>query len=152
MTKTTDELIAEKLMGLRRCKVIWAYWSVNPCWQEWKGTEIDRRLAAGGEVPLGFELGENRFSDQAPEYSTDIRLFWDVVERMRKDGFSFTLWQPGDREGIQAVVSFICSKGPCEKHDNFHHNHHGAYDVEAETAPLAVCLAALKALKIGEHS
>lgn len=126
-----DRLVAEKVMG----------WSVKEDAQGY--SEIDRALMGGGMM--------SRYQGWSP--SRNPEDIWDVVDRMRSDGFSFSLWQPGDREGMQAIVSFICSKGPCEKHGNPHHNHHGAYDIEAESAPLAVCLAALKALKVtGESS
>lgn len=46
----------------------------------------------------------------------------------------------------RAVVSFVCSKGPCEKHGNPYHNHHGTYNIVANTLPLAICRAAILAL------
>lgn len=76
-----------------------------------------------------------------------------VVARMREDGFSFKAWQPCKREpeigdAEYALVSFVCGSGPCERHNTDFHNHHGAYDVEGETLPHAICLAALQALRI----
>lgn len=86
-----------------------------------------------------------------PEYSTDLAAAFEVAQRMRKDGFSFKVWQPSLLPEVPrpdcAVVSFICGTGPCPKHGNELHNHHGAYDVDAETLPLAICRAALVALK-----
>lgn len=83
-----------------------------------------------------------------PQYSTEIADAWAVVERMRADWFSFKGWQPSKDRHDHAVVSFICGAGPCPRHGNPHQNHHGAYDVEAETFPLAIARAALVALKI----
>lgn len=86
--------------------------------------------------------------------STEIGAAWEVVEKMRGGWFSFKAWQLAVEGPEQiraqrgpAVVSFICGAGPCSRHGNPHHNHHGAYDVEAETFPLAICVAALVALK-----
>jgi len=86
--------------------------------------------------------------------STHIAEAMEVVDRMRNDWFSFKCWQPG-KDGPEliksnrdyAVVSFICGAGPCTRHGTTHHNHHGAYDVEGETLPMAICKAALIALK-----
>jgi hypothetical protein len=87
--------------------------------------------------------------------STHIAEAMEVVDRMRGDLFSFNAWQPSriaeipERTPVEiAVVSFICSKGPCTRHGTTHHNHHGAYDVEGETLPMAICKAALIALKV----
>lgn len=91
-------------------------------------------------------------------YSEDIVFAMEVVEKMRADGFSWKAWQPATEDGqpvtysYGAVVSFVCSKGPCPKHGNPHQNHHGAYDVSAETLPMAICRAALIALRKGEPS
>lgn len=86
--------------------------------------------------------------------STHIAEAMEVADRMRNDWFSFKAWQPskmpynpGDPPLEIAVVSFICGMGPCTRHGTTHHNHHGAYDVEGETLPMAICKAALIALK-----
>lgn len=78
-----------------------------------------------------------------------------IVERMRNDWFSFKVWQSckdpledGGPPVENAVVSFVCGAGPCPRHGNPHHDHHGAYDVEGETLSHAICLAALEALKV----
>ena len=90
------------------------------------------------------------------EWRPSVRLdhALEVVHRMREDAFSFKAWQPsktpyneGDPPVEIAVVSFICSTGPCPRHGTTHHNHHGAYDIEGETLPMAICKAALIALK-----
>lgn len=79
-----------------------------------------------------------------------------VVARMRKDWFSFKCWQPsleaeanlGTKLPDMATVSFVCGAGPCPRHGTNFYNHHGAYDVQGETLPHAICLAALEALKV----
>ena len=84
---------------------------------------------------------------KAPLYSTYHPAAWGVCERMRALGFSVKIFMPESQ--IEAVVSFICSRGPCERHGTSTHNHHGAYDVDAPTVELAICRAALIALASG---
>lgn len=86
--------------------------------------------------------------------SVDVGHAMEVVDRMRADWFSFKSWQPskmpyneGDEPVETAIVSFVCGAGPCPRHKTDFYNHHGAYDVEAETLPMAICKAALIALK-----
>lgn len=96
-------------------------------------------------------------TDFLKPYSGDLLLAMEVVEKMRADGWSWKAWQPS-LDDLQvptdagAVVSFICHYGPCEKHGNPHCNYHGACDVRADTLPLAICKAALLALRKGEPS
>lgn len=87
-------------------------------------------------------------SPDLKHYSGEILPAMEVVEKMRTDGFSFSAFQSSREPAVieRATVSFVCARGPCEKHGNFKHNHHGAYDIEAETLPLAICKAALTAL------
>lgn len=134
--KKLDALVAEKVLG---CKVVRYNLAVT---------------SAGCECP-GTVHAADECSDELPSYSTDRTAAWEVVEAMRVHGFSFKLWQPDsivdgafspEMNGF-SVVSFICKTGPCEKHGNLCHNHHGAYDVEADTLPVAICKAALVAMK-----
>ena len=77
--------------------------------------------------------------------STDVGAAMELKDRMVGDGFNFSMFESAT--GI-VQVSFVCSSGPCARHGNLLHNHHGAYDVEADTVPLAICRASLVALKI----
>lgn len=84
-------------------------------------------------------------------YSADILYAMEVTDKMRADGFNWKAWQPATEDAASpfvhgAIVSFVCSRGPCPKHGNPRQNHHGAYDVEGETLPMAICKAALIAL------
>lgn len=101
-----------------------------------------RAIQSGGKYTWKFDV-------EMP--SRDLKHAFMVVEAMRKDDFSFSLRQfalPGTGRH-HATVSFICNYGPCPKHPwNQANNHHGAYDVEAETIPLAICKAALIAKKV----
>lgn len=71
----------------------------------------------------------------AKPYSTDIASAWQVVEKFVKDGrevgVSFI------RNPYNDFVGWICDIGP---KDGFRH----VISVEEETAPMAICLAALK--------
>lgn len=81
-----------------------------------------------------------------PDFSGSMDLAWTVVRRLNKDGFALELFAGQDPDDkIAAIVSFICSSGPCRKHGNKLSNHHGVYDVRATTVPLAICRAALVA-------
>lgn len=128
-----DVLVAEKVLG---CKVV-RY----------------SKTSAGCECPR-YTHGSSSSSDELKSYSKDLRDAWDIVDKMRADWFSFKMWQPsnahyepGQKVTDNAVVSFICSAGPCPKHGTKTHNHHGSYDIWGMTLPLAICMAALVAVK-----
>lgn len=125
--KKLDALVAEKVLG---CKVVRYNSAVT---------------SAGCECPDERHTTPEQ-SDELKDYSTSLTAAWEVVEVMRRDGFSFKLWQH-DGPDDEAVVTFVCSSGPCPKHGNTVCNHHGAYGVEAGTLPLAICTAALIAMK-----
>lgn len=120
----------------------------------WMGCKV---VDPESSVPLCHCLHyphSRELSDELKPYSEDIVFAMEVAEKMRADGFNFKAWQPasepynaGDPPLEHAIVSFVCSMGPCEKHGNPHCNHHGAYDVQADTLPLAICKAALLALR-----
>lgn len=69
---------------------------------------------------------------ECPEFSTDIAAAWQVVEWMRKwhdRGLIFKVFPVGFQFDYSAVF---------QSRDN------EQWDAQAETAPLAICLAALK--------
>ncbi len=118
-----DALIAQKVMG-------------------WRPGIMPRGTEAWFTSPEGDWKTANWIPRKDFQPSLQIADAWQVVVRMNEEGFSFHFFQL-NKEG--ASVSFICGRGPCPQHGNPHHNHHGAYDIEASTAPLAICLAALEA-------
>lgn len=137
-----DALVAEKVMNYR-----WEQWETGHGLFAPDGTKVAKRFKTNR---MRLELAPSPGAECVPtrpleEFSSDISDAMDVKEKMRKDGFNFSMFESA--AGF-IRVSFICSSGPCEKHGNFQHNHHGAYDVEAKTAPLAICRAALAALKV----
>lgn len=134
-----DKLVAEKVMG----------WDVH--------FKVDPQ-----DDPTGSRAGRDHFYDRENRTiylpgqwtpSTSEEHAFEVVLKMRKDGFSFLLWQPplylGNpvKSSYDAAMSFVCGQGPCSRHGNGYENHHGAYDITGETLCLAVCKAALIALK-----
>lgn len=65
-----------------------------------------------------------------PHYSTDIAAAWEVVEKM--DHYMVTVWRPNMKiERFQCVLSMDSKVS----------------DAYATTAPMAICLAAKKALE-----
>lgn len=81
--------------------------------------------------------------DALPLFSTDIAAAWQVVEHFR------TMF-PHDEQPM--VLSMFHGKWQCAvacSTDAHAYELYIGYEVEAETAPLAICLAALKAKNIG---
>jgi hypothetical protein len=140
-----DKLVAEKVMG-------WDVHYILPFGQ--------RPHHEGVEHFFDHENNTNFLPGQWTPSESEEAAF-EVVHKMRNDGFSFKLFQaqtcfgnnndPAIKTIPDAVVSFICSSGPCKKHGNKLENHHGAYDIEAQSVPLAICTAALVALKLLPH-
>jgi hypothetical protein len=137
-----DKLIAEKVMG----------WDVHYM------LPFGERPSHEGVAHFKDHVNNTIYLPGQWTPSESEEAAFEVVAKLRKDGFSFKLWQPNIGPHLapfgsltDAKVSFICALGPCEKHGNNDYNHHGAYDVEAITVPLAICNAALVALKIIHH-
>jgi hypothetical protein len=119
---------------------------------ETNARELDERI--GLEI-MGWKLQSSRFvglcylvddrkTVRYPSQRIDDAFL--VVERMREDGYdSFKLACYSGKW----VAEFYCGKGPCERHGWPHENYHGAKE-EAGTAPLAIALAALAAMKGAE--
>ena len=122
-----DALVAEKLFG-------------------WEG--IERVECSRCGIGEGADL-HGYYEDSSvlciPKYSTDIAAAWEVLDHVYKtsgfqeisilrfsesDGWEVRLGKPGSRTRIEAHVS-----GSMLNHENV-----------AQAAPLAICLAALKAV------
>jgi len=70
-----------------------------------------------------------------PSYSRDISAAWEVVEKMKKDGWGFTLEVWGDDVGYrddQYEATYGFQKGP--------------HKARCDTAPEAICKSALLAV------
>jgi hypothetical protein len=113
-----DALVAEKVMGL---VVLRDERTVqNGRYQTKNG---------GDYIPMGLDY----YTQGCPEYSTSIAAAWEVVERMRKTHCVVV--------NTYQIMSFECGIVPWESE--------GSCDVSlahTESAPHAICLAALKAM------
>jgi len=90
----------------------------KPCY------ELDGGHMGVDDVPLPF-------------YSTDTEAAMEVVEKLRADEVNFSLGNGYDGDNYRAWFS-----------ERIHPRNSGkCWDADAPTAPLAICLAALKAVK-----
>jgi hypothetical protein len=76
-----------------------------------------------------------RWTSPVPEYSTDIKAAWEVVKHMAARGLWLTLLTPYD-----AVDNYHATFTPHGKPEWCN----ALAKARADTAPLAICLAALK--------
>jgi len=117
-----DALVAEKVMGWTEVRLLSTTYD-NSVWP----------VTVTGWV--GIPPGETK-EDDVDEFSTDIAAAWLVVERL---GAKARRWCIGrDDEGAAWVVR-TCWMSPPDRED------HG----RGETAPLAICRAALRAVGHG---
>ena len=138
-------LIAEKVMG-------------------WKVIETD---ACNGKDNFWLSGdGQNVFKDdcelelELPSYSTDISAAWEVVEKMISDWGYYSTIRPFP---IYTSVGFRLEKGtensddkwlcnlPSVSAPNCEEMKEDFIEVLADTAPMAICLAALKAKGVDPH-
>lgn len=114
-----DCLIAEKIMG----------------WKVIEGSYINSVYIVGDDDYK--EIGSCNFS-------TDISAAWEVVEKMKELHYDTAeLYRFTDNKWL---VKFVCSYGPCPYHNNPENTWHGS-SVTAQTAPEAICKAALLAVQ-----
>jgi hypothetical protein len=73
-------------------------------------------------------------------YSTVIEWAWDVVEKMRQEGWKFCI-ADGDEEPFQCYFSRPLDDGGVAEPED-----------EAETAPLAICRAALASARFADRT
>ena len=127
-----DALVAEKVMG-------------------WRLVKRGRRVATGSDYQKpGMEVGGFRGNDDArrwishvcPEYSTDIAAAWEVVEKMDHPDWRIEVGNSVDG-GFYAIMEPHRPIDDCETCGE-----QSTKDWQAApTAPHAICLAALAALK-----
>ena len=112
---------------------------------------LDAQIAG---IVMGFNLFNGLIVEEWPDvkgvytprkpkpYSTDILAAWEVVEKMQSEGWRLDI--SGSRYfgpnmgGYE--VQIVCASGV--------RGHYSAYE---ETAPMAICMAALKAVKDQEE-
>lgn len=120
-----DALVAEKVMGMAQPEwtptheeVASAYVSASRSgWYRWPW-EINYW---GREKPIQWE---------SKRFSTDIAAAWEVVAKLKADGMMWCIYDTPS--GVKCGIN----RAPMEC----------LASVEAETAPLAICLAALKSV------
>lgn len=116
-----DALIAEKVMG---CKVLWQASSV---YGPYCG------CLSGSRFQEGPHSGPNRFDENLKDYSTDISAAWEVAKKLAN-----MLGVHGEFQ-----IRYVSFNG--EWHVDTESSGLIVH-VAAETAPHAICLAALKAV------
>ncbi len=97
------------------------------------GKELDRLVAE--KVMDYYKNFDNILSP--PKYSTDIAAAWEVVEKLAEDthgGFALNQLRFPHRQGIRGYLT------------SFYGETH--VEATADTAPHAICLAALKAVGV----
>lgn len=141
-----DALVAEKVMGLAYHK--WQEGTITVCTGDCDPECVcDCVGEAGGFVCALCGSGReakywnieklndaNTFCGYHGRYSTDIAAAWEVVEYMRSIGFALDSYSSGKGEEGHSWTDAIFVKSLDE------------ILVRAETFPLAVCRAALKAI------
>lgn len=83
------------------------------------------------------DCGYMILSNQVPWYSSDISSAWEVVEAIQKKGWYFSIFDYG-AGGEDWKVELIPDEDIVGYRENI--------SEEAKTAPMAICLAALKAV------
>jgi hypothetical protein len=123
-----DALVAERVMGWKWCDV------------RLRGSTNTVRVLLPPRDGYWRQDGahdERDFARAAPPfYSTEIRAAWEVVEALNERGFGVEVFRYGKAEGLER--EWFVSIGDTE--------------ADADTAPLAICRAALKALDAASRS
>ena len=117
-----DKLVAENVMGWRECKV---------------GIEQDIK----GLVGFGLDR-QGQFRRSFPEYSTNIADAWLVVEEMAKRSNALALQAPGSTDMNEAYRDFTRWTADFDTNNIRVHT-----EAEGDTAPHAICLAALRIVR-----
>ena len=115
-----DALIAEKVMG-------WRVHFRNTAW--WVKAEDEKEAIV---KKVGFACGNDRFMP-----STDIAAAWKVAEKVGEK-YDCVIFRDRDTDKKPYCQFVYCDNGD---EDTFEE-----YIAEAETVPLAICRAALKAV------
>lgn len=149
MSRAIDVLVAEKVMGWKwhRCHeknpegetVYWFTDHEPPEWWE-RPTEVESPPPEHRGSVLRVFIGP-------PPYSTDIAAAWQVVEKMREIACQVDVTSHGEHEVVLAhgVVCYIHGFNE----DFWREGMLDAdYSAVADTAPMAICLAALRAINV----
>lgn len=105
-------------------------------------------LARGGNVWANPD-GNPNYASQIPLYSTDIAAAWEVVEKMLAVGFSFTYFDTANISSKPGVcAAFKLGVYPPKEGDA---DAFRGYGFREQSAPLAICRAALIAKLAGKR-
>ena len=120
-------------------------------WHEWVDTDDDYY----GETPMFTVNKDDRciwfYGDEddvqdCHDFETSISCAWLVVERMRELGYEFGIAIHND--GINWTCYFVTGYRPVFTEQNKEMYGTPVHQALADTAPLAICLAALKAVSL----
>ena len=155
MSRKIDALVAEKVMGKRYWKELRAkhYLAVaeHNGREPWTSRRLEHQekeryapITAMEAVSLGFWGDSDR---NLPRYSTDIASAWEVVENMRERRPLVNLMNDGWHcrmkvDGLDEEV-YIDGQAVAFTQPSVHAN-------GCDTAQLAICLAALRAVGVSE--
>ena len=128
-----DALVAEKVMGI---EVQW-----RP-WHDRHGNEGREPYMANASRQGRLARGQPLYSGGAINpYSTDISAAWEVVEKLRKS-YRVRIHEFGSGWQASLEIKDGRLRYPIEI------SHEGDESANSDTAPHAICLAALKAVGI----
>jgi len=145
--KKLDRLIAYHVMGCRPWQqirgqytfIIWQKAGAREPWLEHRDWQEAKKWY--GPIDLEDIDDHKHVVIDVPRYSTDIAAAWEIVEKLRRDGWFLS--------GLTAVENtggygcrFIREMPPVSPSDFY------ALWAEGGTAPLAICLAALAAVGV----
>lgn len=110
------------------------------------GRDLDALVA---EKVMGTDVGDifydathQEIMPSVPSYSTDMAAAWQVVEHLLAKGRPLALQAPGSYDMNEEYHQFTRWMAGFSGGVGF------TEEVEADTAPLAICLAALKAVGV----
>lgn len=140
-----DALVAEKVMGLKIVRAgdlpIWDHQcaAYTPTVVTLLGLERDEFIVMDGDLAANIKKGgcyiAHNSLTRVPNYSGDIAAAWNVMEKLRDRGASVEIGSSNNREGHpwECCVTFKRHTAPNSDIAEL-----------AYSAPLAICVAALK--------
>ena len=129
MSREIDVQVAEKVMGWTK------YVSADH-------TQSHVKVLREMGIIYGWRIGKKDIGLDVPHFSTDIAAAWQVVEKMSKRGFWCQI-----RNEFEAHGGPDCWAG-FTPHSTTGWNGAPDHWTQADTAPMAICLAALKAVEV----
>ena len=123
-----DVLIAEKVMGYTLSELS------LPAYPKYKLFDIESGEFSG-------------YVKEVPHYSTNLAAAWEVVKRMPIPFKLEKCWEKAYQIGPEGWSACWCTDADCEGCNENSRCTNGD-DAWAETAPLAICRAALKAMGV----